>query len=116
TGQYNIIYINKERIDLISDFVGMKAVYYHFGEKIYISNNIHNLKKHGFMIDQVGYVQSMIPRLYGPLNKRSLLVDIYTLRNGEYLCYYIKTKRISAIIDSMDMENKTISSNTVDDF
>lgn len=115
TGQYNIVYLSDHKIDIINDFVGMKALYYHFGEMIYISNNIYSLKEFDFEIDSIGLFQSMLPGLYIPLNCRSLLQNVSSLRNGEYIQYDIFTKNTTICIDSMNMQNKSISGKGVED-
>lgn len=116
TGQYNIIFIQGNYIDIITDFIGMKSLCYHFGDDIYISNNIYCLKQFGFEIDSTGLFQSMISGLYIPLNSRSLFKNVNLLRSGEYLQYDIFKKAVQLSIDSIDMKNLRIEDETVDEF
>lgn len=109
TGQYNIVFINENKILLINDFVGMKPLYYHLDDKVFISNNIYRFFDFGFQIDQVGVLQSFVGQLFIPLNNRTLVKNVNRLLPGEYVAWDIKSQSIECVIDSIDIQNKKIS-------
>ena len=113
TGQYNIIHIKDNQIYIVSDFISMKPLYYHFGHEIFISNNIYTFLEYNFEIDSIALFQSMIPPLSTPLNSRTLVKSVLSLRGGEYLSYDCETKLSNLIIDSMDMNNQSINDDEV---
>jgi hypothetical protein len=114
TGQYNIVFIYKEYISLLNDFVGSKPIYYSLKGEILISNSINSFIELGFQIDNTGFFQSMLPSLYVPLNCRTLLNDVYLLRNGESLLINQTTREKAYSIDSIDNSNKKIGNNDRD--
>lgn len=116
TGQYNLIYISDDKIDLINDFVGMKPLYYHFGSEIIISNSIYVFSEFNFKKDSVALFQSMIGNLYIPLNCRTYFDDVKLLRNGEYIRYDITKIKQEVVIDSIDMINIKITNKEVNSF
>lgn len=116
TGQYNIVYLNENKVHLVSDFVGMKPLYYHFGKSIIVSNNIYKFLKLDFEIDHIGFFQSIVGNLYIPLNSRTLIKDVLILRNGEHISYDVANNLCEATIDKMNMQNLKISHKDVDNF
>ncbi len=114
TGQYNITYISGEMIQIITDFVSTQPLYYHFGDDIFISNNIYKFIEFGFNLDTVGVLQSLIGILFTPLNSRSLVESVSLLRNGEYITYDFITHNITSIIDTMSMDNLKVSKKDVE--
>ncbi|MDR6967000.1 hypothetical protein J2X31_001000 [Flavobacterium arsenatis] len=110
TGQFNIVCIKNNVINLITDFVGMKPLYYCIEDsnKI-ISNNIYSFLDLNFEFDKTALIQSLVSILYIPLNKRTFFKKVNLLRSGEYISFNIKTNELNYIIDSIDIENKKIN-------
>lgn len=116
TGQYNLIYLSDDKIDVLNDFVGMKPLYYHFGSEIYITNNIYSLSEFDFKLDDIALFQSMVGNSYIPVNTRTYFEGVKLLRNGEYLSYDIDSKKLEFLIDSMEMLNNKITTDDVLNF
>lgn len=109
TGQYNIVFIKDNQIELINDFVGMLPLYYHFGTYDFITNNLYGLFEFGFQMDMTGFFQTMVPGNYLTLNNRTLVNDVKLLRNGEYLRMDRVSKVFDREIDSMQINNLKLS-------
>ena len=116
TGQYNIIYMTENSINIINDFIGMKPLYYHLGNKVFLSNNIYKFGDYDFEIDEMGFYQSMIRNLYNPLNARTLFKNVLFLRGGEYILYNCSTSSSINLIDKMEMTNAKINKKEVSEF
>lgn len=90
TGQFAIIYCTKDKpqtLRLISDFVGMRHVYYgEIDQNLYVSNNFtrfHCIEK--IEIDAIGLLQKLTPPFYSTLYERSLFRDIFRLLPATHL-------------------------------
>lgn len=113
TGQYNIVYITDNSINIINDFVGIKPLYYCLEDKVFISNSIYTFLDYNFEIDETGFFQSMVGNLYIPLNARTLLKKVSLLRGGEYISHELVTSCSKSIIDKMKMTNDIITNHEV---
>jgi hypothetical protein len=108
TGQYNIILLEGNKVHILSDFIGMKPLYYHFSDQVFVTNNIYDLIDFGFEKDPIALFQSMVPVLNTPLNTRTILKDVKLLRNGEYLSHDYINQKTTFWVDGMDIENRKI--------
>ena len=116
TGQYNIIFLEGNHVYILSDFIGMKTLYYYFTDEVFISNNIYDLIGFGFEKDPVALFQSMVPVLNTPLNTRTILKNVNLLRNGEYLKHNFYTQKTTSFVDGMEMKNLPITNDQVSSF